>query len=295
MAPGPLAATRAVLVPRAGLAEIAATLDAAGVIAGRRDFRIAAVLTDPAGPLHSGELAFPAHASLSDVLAVLRSGRPVQHRLTIPEGLTAAQIARLFDRAEASSGATPVPPEGAVLPQTYLYDYGTPRTVLLERAATAMQKALARAWAGRAADLPLTSPTQLLTLASIVERETARPEERAHVAAVFLNRLRRGMRLQSDPTVAYAASGGAATADPGLTRAELELDNPYNTYRTAGLPPGPIDSPGVAALAAVAQPDRSDDLYFVANGSGGHVFARTLEEHQRNVARWREATGRHGP
>ncbi len=297
VAPGPLDATRAVMIPHAGLAEIAATLDSAGVIASPRALRLAAALTESAGPLHAGELAFPAHASLREVLSVLRTARPVQHRLTIPEGLTAAQIAVLLDHADALAGETPVPQEGAVLPQTYAYSYGMQRSALLGRAEAAMQHALARAWDGRAPDLPLTTAAQMLTLASIVERETARPEERPHVAAVFLNRLRRGMRLQSDPTVAYAASGGAATADAGLTRADLDLANPYNTYRAAGLPPGPIDSPGVASLEAVAQPERTDDLYFVADGTGGHVFARTLEEHQRNVARWRaaEATARHAP
>ena len=176
-------------------------------------FRVAAVLTLRAGPLLAAEFAFPAHASLRATLGVLRTGRPVQHRLTIPEGLTAAQIARLIEAAPALDGATPLPAEGAVLPQTYSYERGTSRAVMVARARVAMERALDRAWAERDPDLPLNDPTQLLTLASIVERETARPDERARVAAVFLNRLRLGMRLQSDPTVAYAASGGTVTAD----------------------------------------------------------------------------------
>ena len=292
-APVPLDAPRAVVIPHGPPSLVAAALAGAGVIARPLTFRLAAALTAAFGPLHAGELAFPAHASLRGVLAVLRSGRPVEHRLTIPEGLTAAQIARLLDRAEALSGDTPLPPEGAVLPQTCAYDYGTPRAALLARAAAAMRAALARAWADRDPGLPLDGPAQLLTLASLVERETARPEERAHIAAVFVNRLRRGMRLQSDPTVAYAATGGAATAGRGLTRDELVAPNPYNTYRISGLPPGPIDSPGVASLEAAARPAHSDDLYFVADGSGGHAFARTLEQHARNVARWR-ANEAHG-
>jgi UPF0755 protein len=275
------------VIPRGGLAAVADALVQAGVITRPATFQAAAVLTSAAGPLRAGELAFPARASLRTVLAVLRTGRPVEHFLTIPEGLTAAQIARLLDGAGALTGETPLPPEGSVLPQTYAYDYGTTRAALLERAQAAMRAALARAWAERNPDLPLDNPEQLLTLASLVERETARPEERAHIAAVFVNRLRRGMRLQSDPTVAYAASGGQVTAARGLTRGDLSAANPYNTYRVAGLPPGPIDSPGLASLEAAARPEHSDDLYFVADGTGGHVFARTLEEHTRNVAHWR--------
>ncbi len=291
-APGPLAESRAVVIPHGAPSQVAAALAGAGVIRAPIIFRAAALLTGAAAHLQAAELAFPAHASLRTVLAVLRQGRPVTHRLTIPEGLTAAQIARLLDRTEALTGETPLPQEGAVLPQTYAYDYASPRAALLARAEVAMRVALARAWDGRAADLPLDDPQQLLTLASLIERETARPEERAHIAAVFVNRLRRGMRLQSDPTVAYAATGGASTAERDLTRSALALPNPYNTYRITGLPPGPIDSPGLASLEAAAHPAASDDLYFVADGTGGHVFARTLEEHDRNVARWRASEGR---
>jgi UPF0755 protein len=290
-APGPLAQARDVVVPRGGPAQVGEALLAGGVIRDATAFRVAAVLTRGDGPLHAAELAFPAGASLRTVLRVLRTGRPVQHLLTIPEGLTAAQIALLVDRAEALAGEAPVPEEGAVLPQSYAYERGTGRAAILARAAAAMQRALAQAWAERAPDLPLASPQELLTLASIVERETGRAEERPHVAAVFLNRLRRGMKLQSDPTVAYAASGGMTSSDAALTRAEVALASPYNTYYAAGLPPGPIDSPGLAALLAVAHPAASDDLYFVADGSGGHAFARTLDEHNRNVAKWRDEGG----
>jgi UPF0755 protein len=285
--PGPLTEARNVVIPRGTRSQVADALLAAGVIAEPRDFRLAAALTVRDGPLHAAELAFPAHASLADVLTVLRTARPVEHRLTIAEGLTAVQIAGLVDRAEALSGETGLPAEGAVLPQTYTYEYGATRASLIERGEAAMAKALEQTWAERARDLPLTSPHELLVLASIVERETARPEERPHVAAVFLNRLRRGMRLQSDPTVLYAVSGGTGAIDHSLTRADLDVPSPFNTYRASGLPPAPICSPGLASLLAVVSPAESQDLYFVADGSGGHAFARTLDEHQRNVARWR--------
>ncbi len=289
--PGPLGQTRDVVVPRGAPAQVGAALLRAGVIGSLRDFRLAALLTRDRGPLRAAEFAFPAGASMRQTLDILRTARPVQHRVTIPEGLTAAQIAVLMDRAEAMDGAAPVPEEGAVLPDSYAYEYGTPRAAVLARAAAAMRRALAQAWASRAPQVNLATPQDMLILASIVERETARPDERAHIAAVFLNRLRLGMKLQSDPTVAYAVTGGRETAERGITRAELGTDSPYNTYRAAGLPPGPIDSPGLAALAAVARPAESDDLYFVADGNGGHVFAKTLEEHNRNVARWRALNG----
>jgi UPF0755 protein len=218
---------------------------------------------------------------------VLRTARPVQHRLTIPEGLTAAAIALLVERTETLAGDAVVPAEGAVLPDTYLHERGTPRAAVLERATRAMERALAEAWAGRADGLPLANPQEMLVLASIVERETGRSDERARVAQVFINRLRRGMRLQSDPTVVYAASGGAGVLDRPISRADLDAQHPYNTYRIPALPPGPIASPGVASLQAVARPAAGDELFFVADGTGGHAFARTLEEHNRNVARWR--------
>lgn len=287
LAPGPLAKATDVVVPPGSLDHIAAVLARAGVIRDTLALRAAAWWTQGEGPLHAGEFRFPAHASLRATLGVLRTARPVQHYLTIPEGLTARQIAALLAHAGALEGAVTPPPEGAVLPETYAYERGTTRQALLTRAEQAMDKALAAAWAGRAEGLGLAAPRDLLILASMVERETARPEERAMVAAVFLNRLRLGMRLQSDPTVVYAVSDGLGVLDRKLSRADLESDSPYNTYRVAGLPPGPIASPGRASLEAVAHPAASDALYFVADGSGGHVFARTLAEHNRNVAKWR--------
>lgn len=286
-APGPFPQARDLVVPRAPTAALARSLADQSLIASPLAFRAAALLTTRQGALHAAEFAFPARASLRDVLAILRTGHPVEHRLTIPEGLTAAQIAALFADADTLTGPDPVPAEGSVLPQTYDHERGAQRDAVLARAQAAMTRALDDAWASRAPGLPLADLGQALTLASIVERETARAEERPLVAAVFLNRLRRGMKLQADPTVAYGASGGLGILDHRLSRADLDRDDPYNTYRVAGLPPGPICSPGAASIAAATHPADSDALYFVADGHGGHAFARTLEEHQRNVVRWR--------
>jgi UPF0755 protein len=239
------------------------------------------------GKLHAGELAFLEHASLREVLQVLRTSKPVQHKLTIPEGLTAVQIARLLNKSEVLTGEIATPQEGAMLPQTYAFEFGASRASIVERASAAMQRTLDQAWASRAPNLPLTSPTEMLIVASMVERETARPEERPHIAAVFLNRLKKGMRLQSDPTVIYAASNGTGTLERPLTKVDLEIASPFNTYRANGLPPGPIASPGLASLEAVARPEDTQDLYFVADGTGGHAFAATLEDHLKNVAKWR--------
>ena len=286
-APGPLDHDQAIVIPRGSPVRLAETLVTAGAIRHPVALRLAAWATTTEGPLRAGEFLFPAAASLRDVLTILRTARPILHRLTIPEGLTAAAIALLLDQEETLSGDAIVPAEGAILPDTYLHERATPRAAVLERAARAMDRALAEAWANRADDLPLATPHDMLTLASIVERETGRADERPRVARVFINRLKRGMRLQSDPTVVYAASGGAGTLDRPISRADLDAANPYNTYRIPALPPGPIASPGTAALAAVANPAPGDDLYFVADGTGGHAFARTLDEHNRNVARWR--------
>jgi UPF0755 protein len=291
--PGPLPEARNVVVPHGSADDVAAALEQAGVLAPdwldshwqdlRWRFRLVAYATRKAGELHAGEFAFPAHASLAAVFTVLRTGQPVHHRVTIPEGLTAPQIVALLAREEALSGPDLPIAEGSVLPQTYDFTLGTPRAAILARAATALDRALEQAWSRRAPNLPLASPRDALILASIVERETALPAERPLVAAVFLNRLRQGMRLQSDPTVVFAASQGAGALDHPLTRAELDREDAYNTYRVGGLPPGPICAPGLASLHAVLHPADSDALFFVADGSGGHAFSRTLAEHAQNV------------
>ena len=294
-APGPLAETRSVVVPRGGLGEVSDALVSEGVVDNTLALRLAVLATRGEGTLKAGELEFPAGASLRQVLQILRTARPVQHRITVPEGLTAAQVVSLLERAPELRGPVVLPAEGRMLPDTYLFDRGATRAAIVERGAKAMERALAAAWAARAKDLPLATPEQALILASIVERETGKPEERPVVAAVFLNRLARGMKLQSDPTVVYGASGGLGVLDHGLTRAELDRDDPYNTYRIAGLPPGPIAMPGIASLKAVTQPAQTDSLFFVADGTGGHVFARTNEEHVRNVSRWRDVERARAP
>jgi UPF0755 protein len=287
--PGPLAEDRAIVVPRGGIGHVAAVLKEQGVIRDAWQFEAAALATRGAGTLKSAELAFPAAASLKQVLTVLRTSKPIQHKLTIAEGLTTIQVAALFARADALDGEVPAVAEGSVLPETYTYERGTARQMLLGRANRAMDAALDESWSTRAPDLPLATPHDALILASIVERETAKPEERKLVAAVYLNRLRRGMKLQSDPTVVYGVSNGAGVLDHGLTRAELDEDTPYNSYRYAGLPPGPICMPGRAAIDAATHPADSTDLFFVADGTGGHSFAKTEQEHARNVQRWRAA------
>lgn len=287
-APGPLAAASDIVVPRGSISEIAQELNRQGVILSPLSFRAFALATMADGNLHAAELAFPPGASLRQVLAILRTAHPVQHRLTIPEGLTAAQIARLFDAAAALTGDTPVPADGSLLPETYSYERGTTREQLMDRTRTAMDRALQRAWDARAPGLLLANKAEVLVLASMVERETGRPEERPVVAAVFINRLRLGMKLQSDPTVVYGASGGLGALDHPITRAELDRVDGYNTYSIPGLPAGPICMPGQASLRAATHPAASDALFFVANGTGGHAFAHSQDEHLRNVAHWRE-------
>jgi UPF0755 protein len=285
--PGPLAEPTRIVIPRGGTERIATALLEGGVIRDARAFAVAAWLTRESGPLRAAEFSFPAGAPLAQVLHILREERPVQRRLTIPEGLSAHQIRTLLERTEGLTGEVPAFNEGDLLPETYAYEWGESRAAIVRRADAAMDRALAEAWAKRAPDLPLATPREALILASIVERETGKPDERAKVAGVFINRLRRGMPLQSDPTVAYAATAGVPMDRP-ISRADLDRDHPFNTYRIRSLPPGPIASPGKAALGATLRPDDNDYLYFVADGSGGHAFSRTLDEHNRNVARWRE-------
>ncbi|MGH6919137.1 MAG: endolytic transglycosylase MltG, partial [Geminicoccaceae bacterium] len=224
----------------------------------------------------------------ASVINMLARGETVARRLTVAEGLTVAEVFRLLAETEGLSGELPEPPpEGSLLPETYFYALGDERAALVRRMQRGMRQLLDELWPARVDALPLADREQALILASIVDKETGVAEERGAVAAVFYNRLRRGMRLQSDPTVIYGLTEGNGPLDRELTRADWLHDSPYNTYLIDGLPPGPIGNPGRAALEAVLNPDDVDYLYFVADGSGGHAFGRTLEEHNRNVAKWR--------
>ncbi len=287
--PGPVPEQTTVVIPKgANSSAIAATLGEAGVIDRRWLFLLEARLLAKQG-LQAGEYSFPAHVSLAAVIDLLHRGQVVVHRFTIAEGLTVFQIMAQLRQAEGLTGGIAVPPdEGSLMPQTYFYSFGDSRDGLVMRMTRAMNELLDETWPTRAANLPVTNKVEALVLASIVERETAIPEERSHIAAVFLNRLRQRMKLQSDPTVIYAISNGEGALERPLGHDDLAFVSPYNTYATEGLPPGPICNPGRASLNAVLHPAASDDLYFVADGSGGHVFAKTLAEHSRNVGRLRQ-------
>lgn len=288
--PGPLEQDKTVLVPRgSGATEIAELLERSGVIGNDMLFLGAAQVIGAGASLKAGEYVFPAGISTRGAVELLQSGKTVVRRLTVPEGYTTVQILDLLRGAEGLFGEVEgKPAEGSLLPETYHYSWGDTRQGVLERMRAGMKKALDEAWAGRAPDLPLKDKHEALVLASIVERETGVSAERPRVAAVFVNRLRQGMKLQSDPTVIYGLSNGTGSLDRPISKADLAARHPYNTYVIDGLPPGPIANPGLAALQAVMRPADSDDLYFVADGSGGHAFAKTLAEHNRNVTRWRK-------
>lgn len=294
--PGPLQEQAVVVMPRGGhVGTLAQRLAEAGAIEHPWLFEALARLTGRDRGLKAGEYAIQPGMSPLAILALVESGKVLLHPIAVPEGLTVQEVYALLTASPVLAGELPPPPpEGTLLPETYLVPRDEPRAKLVERMQAAMRKALGELWARRRPDLLLRTPEEALTLASIIEKETALPEEYGLVAAVFYNRLEKGMKLQTDPTVIYALSAGKGPLGRELTRADLEVDSPYNTYRIDGLPPGPIANPGKAALAAALDPAPVDYLYFVANGDGGHAFARTLEEHNRNVARWRKVKGQSG-
>jgi UPF0755 protein len=285
---GPASAqTVLVITPGSGLNRIAAALTEAGVVGNGLLFRAGVMRRGRTAQLKAGEYAFPAHASEAEVVDMLVAHKTLEHRLTIPEGLTSDAAVALIKADPVLTGDVPVVPEGSLLPETYLFERGTTRAELLARIHKAQATLLAELWPKRKEGLPFASQEDALKLASIVEKETAIPAERPRIAAVFINRLQKDMKLESDPTIIYGLTKGVPLGHP-LRQSELAMPNPYSTYQIAGLPPTPIGNPGRDAIEAALNPPATEELFFVANGTGGHVFAKTAAEHQKNVAQWRK-------
>lgn len=272
------------------MGEIAAQLKKDELIKSVSVFKVAARLSGKSTRLKAGEYRIPPHASTKMILDILVNGQNVVRRVTVPEGKTSAQIFELLMETPGLSGDLPAPPpNGTLLPETYTFGYGVPRTVILQRMREGMQKTIDELWPYRDPDLPYTTKNEALTLASIVEKETSVPEERARIAGVFINRLKKGMRLQTDPTVIYAITDGSMDLKRRLTHADLRTDHPFNTYTRKGLPPAPICNPGRDSILAVLKPMKTDEIYFVADGTGGHTFSKTFRQHKRNIAAWKRA------
>jgi len=288
-APGPLAQDKIVNIPRGlGIKDISEVLVREGVIDQPLVFMGGVLVLKARGGLKSGEYQFTKHASLAEVVETIIENRVVQHALTVPEGLTSEQIvARLLENGALSGQIKEIPREGTLLPETYKFTRGTLREAIIQRMQQSERRVLQEVWEHRTQGLPIKTPEELVTLASIVEKETGRPEERSRVAAVFINRLKNKMRLQSDPTIIYGLTGGKGSLGRPIMKSEIEQHTPYNTYVIDGLPPGPIANPGRASLEAAANPARTKELYFVADGSGGHIFSDSYDQHQKNVAHLR--------
>lgn len=287
---GPLKEDKVVNIPaRSGKRDISDVLQKEGVINVNPWIFLGSVYALKASSdLKPGEYLFQKHASLRDVIGTIVEGKVVQHAITIPEGLTSEQIvARLSDNEIFAGSVREIPREGTLLPETYKFPRGTTREQVIQRMQQTQKRVLAEIWERRNPDVPVKSPEQLVTLASIVEKETGRADERSRVAAVFTNRLRQKIKLQSDPTIIYGLVGGKGTLGRPIKRSEITAPSPYNTYVIEGLPPGPISNPGRASLEATANPARTRDLFFVADGSGGHTFTETYDAHQKNVAKLR--------
>lgn len=284
-----LESAKIVTVPNgAGLSRVAKNLSDDGVIASERLFKIFVKLDGGEGALKAGEFEIPAFASMQDVYEVLKDGKAILYPITVAEGLTSAQVLRLVAAKETLSGDLPKSvPEGSLLPETYM----VPKTMTKRQVIAKMQAAhteiIDQYWPNRADDLPIKTKREAIILASIVEKETGQTSERKRVAAVFVNRLRRGMRLESDPTIIYGITGGEKLGR-GLRRSEIDRKTDWNTYQISGLPKTPICNPGAAAIEAVLNPATSKEIFFVADGTGGHVFAENLKQHNKNVRNWRK-------
>lgn len=287
--PGPLTQDRVVNIPRgSGIRDIADVLAREGVIDQPWVFMGGVTILKAREALKAGEYQFKARSSLRDVVATIVEGKVVAHQVSIPEGLTSEQIVtRLLNDNVLTGDIKEIPREGSLLPDTYNFTRGVTRQQMIERMQQAQQRMVQDIWDHRSPDLPLKSPDQMVILASLVEKETGKADERTRVAAVFVNRLKQKIRLQSDPTIIYGLVGGKGTLGRPILKSEIEQPTPYNTYLIEGLPPGPIANPGRASLEAAANPARTRELYFVADGTGGHVFAETYDQHQKNVARLR--------
>lgn len=289
-AEGPLAETKTVLIDRGdGVDGIATRLERDGVISDPLLFRAGVFIQKADRNLKAGEYLFQARASVADVIETLVDGKAILHSMTVPEGRTSWQIVEQLRQEPMLTGEIDeMPPEGSLLPETYKFTRDTSRSEMIARMRAAHDRLVTDVWERRVAALPLKTPQEMVTLASIVEKETGRADERNRVAGVFINRLDRGMRLQSDPTIIYGVTEGKGSLGRGIRKSELEAVTAYNTYQIDGLPPTPIANPGRASLEAVANPSRTKDLYFVADGTGGHAFAETLDDHNSNVRRWRQ-------
>ena len=287
---GPLREDMVLIVPKgAGVNAIADDLASAGIIADARIFKYGHRFLAAPGAMRAGEYRFPAAISTAGAIKLLQSGRTVVRKITLAEGLSNHEIAAVLERTPGLTGALGgFPEEGRLLPETYHFSFGDSRAAVIARMAKAATELMAALWPARAADLPIKTPAEALVLASIVEKETGVAAERARIAGVFHNRLRKGMRRQSDPTVIYGLTHGRSVLGRPLTQSDLKSDTPYNTYVIKGLPPAPIANPGRAAIEAVLKPMSTKDLYFVADGTGGHAFAETLAGHKKNVAAWRK-------
>ncbi len=286
---GPLNYSTVVVIPKGtGTTKIADKLQNEGIINHKLIFMLSWYFVHEKPTLKAGEYAIPEGASVNNVIEKLTKGQGIFHKITIPEGFTSEQVVNRINTHPKLKGiVTEIPPEGSLLPDTYTYSRNTDRNDIIKRMQAEQRKFVSRVWKRRAENLPVKSAAEALILASIVEKESGRSDERARVAGVFVNRLRRGMKLQSDPTIIYGLVGGKGTLGRPIYRSEIRSKTPFNTYYIKGLPPTPIANPGRAAIEAVLNPANTNDLYFVANGTGGHAFAPTLKQHNENVKKWR--------